>query len=278
MRATLLFLLGFLSPVWVRAESRFRRPPGPGYVRDYRDNNAYVRGEYLDIGWDMDFKSAKLVLWQEYDTTKALDYVILQENTTDSKYKWKISDEGFVNPNLSNVYYFELVEAGKDMANWAVTCHYFNITDPVTATTNTTETTEPIESDSVKEQALSAGTALGIGIGATLGAVLLIGVGGWLIFRCLRNKKTSTEGQYMEQPIMTGSSPSYQEVHGYDTQQTASPVAPTEWTLQTSQVSSMGHHLHEAQANNVVVRHEMYAEQIDAHGTKSPVGVADRVV
>ncbi|KAF6821168.1 hypothetical protein CMUS01_11436 [Colletotrichum musicola] len=277
-----VLFLGLLFPACVHSESRFRRPPGPGPFRDFRDNPSYVRGEYLDISWDMDFTSAKLVLWQEFSATK-LDHVVLQENTTQSEYKWHITYEGFVNPALSSIYYLELVQEGKEMANWAVTSHYFNMTDPKPATTSTTASATPsstattqaagpatdtaapaattTEAAAKPEGGLTVGAALGVGIGATLAVILLIGVAGWMIIR--RRSKRRDAGEQDTQAMTPGNSSSYHAVYGYDSQvpqQMGSPPPPSEWKSVASPIAADSRQLYEVQDNSVEVRHEMHAD------------------
>ncbi|KXH68904.1 hypothetical protein CSAL01_04053 [Colletotrichum salicis] len=162
----LCFFLCLLSTAFVAAENRFRQPPGPGLAYDYRDNNVYTMGENRDRHWDMDYDSARLILWQEsVGGGSTLTTSISQSMNSE------VSTKDFPNPKLSNLYFFELLGPGREPANWGVRCHYFNITEaPVTPQPSNTTVATPLSS--TKDEGLPTGAAAGIAVGVTFAAVL----------------------------------------------------------------------------------------------------------
>ncbi|KAK1674957.1 hypothetical protein BDP55DRAFT_665447 [Colletotrichum godetiae] len=241
---SLCFFLCLVSTTFVAAENRFRRPPGPGLAYDYRDNNVYTMGETLDLHWDMDYDSARLILWQELvGGGSTLDYIDIAVSTSAKSINWEVSTKDFPNPKLSNLYFFELLGPGKEPANWGVTCHYFNITEaPLTPQPSNTTVATPLSSK--KNEGLPAGAAAGIAVGVTFAAVLGMGAFGWLLWRqrqarrgpTAQDEKHSFNGSH-EQPYQYALSPQWQ------------PELPGE-----------GHGLYEIHATSMNVRYEMSSD------------------
>ncbi|KAF4987524.1 hypothetical protein FDECE_15400 [Fusarium decemcellulare] len=213
-----------LSAVHVCADTLFQRPPGPGPNRDYRDDPVYELGDEIDMIWEMDFKQASIVVWQQ-DVDKIFGdksyYAEVIQNTRSTRYTWKVSYDGFSadhDPTLSNVYFFQLFDtAGKGTP---ITSHYFNITDPEakstttsaasTSTSSTTkEASNTFEAQTVTETAseaastsssedvdgedggLSPGAMAGIAVGSTIGGALALAGLGFLLWKVRRGRKAS---------------------------------------------------------------------------------------
>ncbi|KAK1469928.1 hypothetical protein CMEL01_01695 [Colletotrichum melonis] len=265
--SSLWVCLYLLFAAFVAAENRFRRPPGPGLAYDYRDNNAYTIGDIIDLHWDMEYDSARLVLWQEsVGGGSTLDYIDVAKrrkacnlgrtpmadidcpavaSTSAKSINWEVSIKDFPNPKLSNLYFFELLGPGKEPANWGVTCHYFNITEAqVIPQPSNTSAATPLPT--TKDQGLSSGAAAGIAVGVTFAAVLGMGTIGWLLWRRRQARKTpiaqaekkhSRDGS-QQQPYHYAPAPGWQ------------PELPVE-----------GHGLYEISASSMNVRYEMASHQ-----------------
>ncbi|KAK1525781.1 uncharacterized protein CCOS01_08199 [Colletotrichum costaricense] len=238
--------LYLLFAVFVAAENRFRRPPGPGLAYDYRDNNAYTIGDIIDLHWDMEYDSARLILWQEsVGGGSTLDYIDVVASTSAKSINWEVSIKDFPNPKLSNLYFFELLGPGKEPANWGVTCHYFNITEAqVIPQPSNNSAATPLPT--TKDQGLSSGAAAGIAVGVTFAAVLGVGTIGWLLWRRRQARKTPI-AQAEKKHSLDGSQ---QQQYHYAQAPGWQPELPVE-----------GHGLYEISASSMNVRYEMASHQ-----------------
>ncbi|OHF03933.1 hypothetical protein CORC01_00795 [Colletotrichum orchidophilum] len=211
---SLVFFLCSLFAAFVEAVNRFRRPPGPGLASDYRDNNVYTTGDNLDLHWDMDYDSARLILWQQLTVDGAsMDYIDI---------------------------------ASKEPANWAVTCHYFNITEAPAAPQpgNTTVALPPPTSE---DKGLPAGAAAGIAVGVTFAAVFGIGAIAWLLWRRQRARRAPTLADNDIKASRDGS-----QGQGYQY------ALSTQWQ---PELPAEGHGLYEIHATSMDVRYEMSSNQ-----------------
>ncbi|KAH7176664.1 hypothetical protein EDB81DRAFT_850517 [Dactylonectria macrodidyma] len=217
----------------VRGETRFRRPPGPGPNRDYRDNPTYEIGQDLDLKWDMDFDEAEIHIQQQDVNNNIPDPMSAEivASTSSTRHVWTVTFNDFpadFDKTLSNVYYFTLQDASGTVVG-GTTSHYFNITDPADSTTTSTvisttaaSTASSSTSESISQtetaasssatantddeggQGLSRGALVGVSVGATLGglAVLAVLVGlGFLVWGSFGRNRPN-QGQILphEQP------------------------------------------------------------------------------
>ncbi|KAK7432826.1 hypothetical protein QQZ08_000689 [Neonectria magnoliae] len=179
-----VLVLGLATSVHV--ENAFRRPPGAGENRDYRDNQTYDLGDELDILWEVDFNQSTVLIRQQ-DVDNSLD----DQRT----YSWKISFDDFsadFDKTASNVFFFRLLDdsgAGNE-----ITLHYFNITDTSESTTtseaSTATSTEAAAATTAEESTgLSRTGLVGVSIGATIGGMTLIGsIFGIILWKLLRRR------------------------------------------------------------------------------------------
>ncbi|KXH28243.1 hypothetical protein CSIM01_09761 [Colletotrichum simmondsii] len=247
-----------LFTAFVAAENRFRRPPGPGLAYDYRDNNVYTIGDIIDLHWDMDYDSARLILWQEsVGGGSTLDYIDVVgraavadidppavASTSAKSINWEVSIKDFPNPKFSNLYFFELLGPGKEPANWGVTCHYFNITE-AQATPQPSNTSVATSLPTTEKEGLSSVAAAGIAVGVTFAAVFGMGTIGWLLWR--RRQATRTPIAQDEKHSLDGSQ---QQQFRYVQSPGWQPELPVE-----------GHGLYEVSASSMNVRYEMASHQ-----------------
>ncbi|KAK1708388.1 hypothetical protein CaCOL14_011032 [Colletotrichum acutatum] len=243
--ALLCFFFYLFFTAFATAENRFRRPPGPGLAYDYRDNNVYTIGDVIDLHWDMDYDSARLILWQEsVGGGSTLDYIDIVASTSAKSMNWEVSIKDFPNPKLSNLYFFELLGPGKEPANWGVTCHYFNITEAqVTPQPSNTSVATPMPT--TEKEGLSSGAAAGIAVGVTFATVLGMGMIGWLLWHRRQARRTPISQD--QKHSLDGSQ---QQQYHYAQTPGWQPELPVE-----------GHGLYEISATSMNVRYEMASHQ-----------------
>ncbi|KAK7402514.1 hypothetical protein QQX98_011722 [Neonectria punicea] len=207
-----LLVLGLAASV--HAENAFRRPPGAGENRDYRDNPTYDLGDELDILWEVDFNQST-VLIQQQDVDDSLDDQFTAEiitNTTKETYSWKISFDDFsadFDKTASNVFFFRLLDDSG--AEDEITSHYFNITDASESTTTSeaptatsTEAAAAAATTAEESTGLSRTGLVGVSIGATIGGMTLIGsIFGFILWKLLRRRGYGPPPPHMhhEQPM-----------------------------------------------------------------------------
>ncbi|KAF7550669.1 hypothetical protein G7Z17_g5559 [Cylindrodendrum hubeiense] len=220
--------LSVLLSVHVHAETRFRRPPGPGPNRDYHDNPKYEIGEKLNIQWEMEFDNARILILQQ-DANQLLPKEMsakIVSSTYETIYKWTVTLEDFsadFDKTLSNVYYFRLEDVSNGETE-KVTSHYFNITDPADSTTTSasatktsaasksgsqtgasTSSTEMSDSGDDGDEGLSRGALIGVSVGVTLGGLAVLAGLGFLLWKYLRRHR-SGRGKLLspEHPMQEG--------------------------------------------------------------------------
>ncbi|EXF85430.1 hypothetical protein CFIO01_04438 [Colletotrichum fioriniae PJ7] len=194
----------------------FRRPPGPGYAGDFRDNPQYALGEIVDLQWETDDTSNDLFIVQTTPEEEIITHLFLSEYRPFG-WVWNVSFDGFPpwhDPDLSNVYYLHLQPADQNDAG--VTCHYFNITrsdassvsssasssTPPSSSTLSTSVASPTTTPSATStpelgrDELSIGAVAGTAVAATfVGTLVVVGLAGFLFWRRWKNKKKRERGE-----------------------------------------------------------------------------------
>ncbi|OHE99137.1 hypothetical protein CORC01_05630 [Colletotrichum orchidophilum] len=196
MRLASVILLCLLF--WVCSSSVFRRPPGAGPTGDFRDNPQYAEGELVDLQWDSTDDSAidLTIIQVSEESEPASATLFLGQQTT--RWTWRVGFHRFWashDRDLSNVYYLVITPAGQGGAG--STSHYFNITrnaassgpssslsSVLSPAATSTATNIPKPSD---DAGLSGGAVAGLAIGATFGTLVVVGIVGFLIWRCWKH-------------------------------------------------------------------------------------------
>ncbi|OHE90553.1 hypothetical protein CORC01_14151 [Colletotrichum orchidophilum] len=220
MLAVILLGVFFIFPACARSENRFRRPPGPGPAGDFRDNPVYTLGDNIDLQWETDLKNIDLILWQQQPPANMKGpYAKLAINSTIKSLVWTVGYAGFpptLDPDMSPVYFLQLFKTGQTGSS--ATSHYFNITrtdrtstsstrpsaslkttlssstpalalGSATATSTSTPSVSTAAAAADDEDQLSSSAVAGVAVGATLGALGLIGFLAWLIRRHLKRRR-----------------------------------------------------------------------------------------
>ncbi|KAI1052810.1 hypothetical protein LB506_010043 [Fusarium annulatum] len=228
-----LILSIFASRVF--CSTRFLRPPEWNFDADGKagmaENIQYAVGDTIQLLWETHLDEVELYLVQRIGSTD-WDW-ILDSSRTDWKAEWDVL--GILDENEDAVYYFALSDRpdglkGPDGVSLSIAeSQYFNVTAPklgtTTSTTLQTSTTmqsisstravtsasRPLptstatdqssdsDADSNPDSGMSKGEIAGAAVGGTIGGLLLLGAGGWLIWRRLGGSKKETDASVISQ-------------------------------------------------------------------------------
>ncbi|KAI1052356.1 hypothetical protein LB507_007556 [Fusarium sp. FIESC RH6] len=227
-----LFLTASLLTIFGSCENKFISPPDERDDErkrfDLEKNRRYVVGETIPLDWETDLDDIRLYIVQHLDSQ--IEPFLLDSSRTSWEAEYDLSNK--LMKGEDTVYYFVLSHPREVYVTGS---HYINVTAPkkdttrtVTAppstvtipqsrpiepkTTSTTMSNTPEGTESASDgyesnskSGMSQGEVAGAAVGGLVGALLIFGVAGWLLW--MRRSKTdpvdSTAVQYHEQAVET---------------------------------------------------------------------------
>ncbi|KAK1976397.1 hypothetical protein LZ30DRAFT_734715 [Colletotrichum cereale] len=226
MRSITLVFLGLIFAArYTYCENQFLLPPGPGPFNSFRDNPTYPLGSQIDLQWETEAEAVDLYLRQTVPNNEE-PWSRFFLNQTSSSVSWIVSYSGFsqnFDPNLSHVYYIQMVnhsDITTSNTTAIASCHYFNITDPLSSTssasatptsaTPTSKTLHPASTPAIsspdpssspsptpKDKSLSEGAVAGIAVSSALLTLIAASIIGCISWKRLQKKKKAAV-EYVE--------------------------------------------------------------------------------